>query len=296
MILAAGLGTRLRPLTDELPKPLVPVGDRPSVAHVAAELAAAGITEVVLNTHHLAEAFTAEVLASLPVDLRVVHEPEILGTGGGVANAAPLLGEGLVVVWNGDILARVDLRAMIEAHHADRAELTLAIAPRERGLGTVGVDARGCVSRLRGEGFGEEIAGGDFLGVYLLGPAFRARLAAPGCLIGDGVMPWLRAGGRAHTFAVREPWDDIGSVESYLAANTRWLSRRGLRAFVHPTARVEAGVEVIGSVIGSGAEARGRGALRDVVVWPGARAEAPLDRAVVTPRVLVTMGAPPHGR
>ncbi len=94
MILAAGLGTRLRPLTDLLPKPLVPVGDRPAVAHVAERLAAAGIREVVLNTHHLAGAFTAEILAGLPIALRVVHEREILGTAGGVANASALLGDG----------------------------------------------------------------------------------------------------------------------------------------------------------------------------------------------------------
>src|SRR5215475_3749531 len=99
MILAAGLGTRLRPLTDELPKPLVPVGDRPAVAHVAARLAAAGVCEAVLNTHHLASAFTPERLAGLPIAVHPIHEPEILGTAGAVANAAALLGEGPVVVW-----------------------------------------------------------------------------------------------------------------------------------------------------------------------------------------------------
>ena len=82
----------LRPLTAELPKPLVPVGDRPAVAHVAACLAAAGVREAVLNIHHLAAEFTAERLAALPLALRVIHEPEILGTAGGLANAAALLG------------------------------------------------------------------------------------------------------------------------------------------------------------------------------------------------------------
>src|SRR2546426_402753 len=105
MILAAGLGTRLRPLTDELPKPLVPVGDRPAVAHIADSLTRAGIRDAVINTHHLAEAFSPDRLAALPLRLRVIHEPTILGTGGGVANAAPWLGAGDVILWNGDILA-----------------------------------------------------------------------------------------------------------------------------------------------------------------------------------------------
>jgi mannose-1-phosphate guanylyltransferase len=287
MILAAGLGTRLRPLTDELPKPLVPVGDRPAVAHVAARLAAAGVTEAALNTHHLAGAFTEAVLAALPLTLRVVHEPAILGTGGGVANAAPLLGEGDVVVWNGDILADVEVRGLIAAHRAAAAPATLAVAPRADGAGTVGLGADGGVVRLRGECFGVEVGSGDFLGIYVLGPAFRARLPVPGCLIGDGALPILRAGGRLATFAVREPWDDIGSVASYLAANTRWLGRSGRDAHLGEGARVGAGIDVTGSVIGAGATVRGAGALARVVVWPGAIAEAPLADAVVTPRGVV---------
>lgn len=282
MILAAGLGTRLRPLTFELPKPLVPVGDRPAVAHVAERLAAAGIDAVVLNIHHLVAAFTPDVLRALPLPFTVVHEPEILGTGGGVANAAPILGEGDVVVWNGDILADVDLGAMIAAHRRARAAATLAVAPRPPGEGTVGVGADGRVVRLRGQRFGDEARGGDFLGIYVLGEPLRARLRAPGCLIGDGCLPALRDGLALSTFAIDGPWDDIGSVERYLAANQRWLACSGLEAYVGPGARVEAGVEVSGSVIGRGAVVQGSGAVRRSVVWPAALATAPLDGAVVT--------------
>src|ERR1700722_5417639 len=102
MILAAGLGTRLRPLTDELPKPLLPVGDVPAVAQVAAVLRDAGFREAVINVHHLAAAFPPAILAAMPLVLRVSLEPEVLGTAGGVANAGALLGDGDVVVWNGD--------------------------------------------------------------------------------------------------------------------------------------------------------------------------------------------------
>jgi mannose-1-phosphate guanylyltransferase len=287
MILAAGLGTRLRPLTDERPKPLVPVGDRPAVAHVAAQLAAAGITEAVLNTHHLAAAFTEEILAALPLRLTVVHEDAILGTGGGVANAAPHLGGGDVVVWNGDILAELDLRAMITKHRARGAAATLAVAPRGDDRGTVGLDGEGRIARLRGQRFGEERASGDFLGIYVLSAAFRARLPSPGCLIGDGVMPALGDGARVETFAMPTAWDDVGNLASYLAANARWLARTGRGSFVGEGARVAAGVELQGCVIGAGAEVRGEGALERAVVWPGAIAEAPLADAVVTPRGVV---------
>ncbi len=150
MILAAGLGTRLRPLTDELPKPLVWVGDRPMVAHVAEQLAAGGIREAVLNAHHRAGDFSGGALAGLPIAIEIVHEAQILGTAGGVANASRALGEGDVVVWNGDILMELDVRALLAAHAGAGEGATLAVSPRGVGEGTVGVDARGRVVRLRG--------------------------------------------------------------------------------------------------------------------------------------------------
>jgi mannose-1-phosphate guanylyltransferase len=284
MILAAGLGTRLRPLTDELPKPLVPVGDRAVLAHVAARLAAAGIGEAVLNTHHLAAAFTPARLAGLPLALRVIHEIEVLGTAGALANAAALLGEGDVVVWNGDILADVDVTALVAAHRAASAAATLAVSPRAPGEGTVGIGAGGRVVRLRGERFGDELASGDFLGIHVIAPGLRAALPRPGCFIDDGYRPALRRGLLVTTFPVPGAWDDVGTIASYLAANARWLAREGRGAYVHESARVAPGVEVIGSVIGAGAEVTGAGAVRGSVIWPGARATAPLDGVVITTR------------
>ena len=290
MILAAGLGTRLRPLTDELPKPLVPVGDRAAVAHIAERLARAGIGEAVLNTHHLAEAFTPARIDGLPLRLRVIHEASILGTGGGVANAAPLLGVGDVIVWNGDILVDVDVAALLRAHRDERASATLAVAPRARGEGTVGVAADGAVVRLRGERFGEEARGGDFLGIYALGSVLRARLPEVGCLIGDGCLPALRAGERIASFAVTTAWDDIGSIASYLQANARWLERQSAPRWVGPGAVIAEGITIEGSVIGEGAQVSGRGLVRGAVIWPGARAAAPLEGVVVTAKGVVARG------
>ncbi len=290
MILAAGLGTRLRPLTDELPKPLVPIGDRAAVAHIAERLAGAGIREAVLNTHHLAEAFTPARIDALPLRLRVIHEPSILGTGGGVANASALLGAGDVILWNGDILADVDIAALLQAHRAERARATLAIAPRAHGEGTVGIDADGAVVRLRGERFGAEARAGDFLGIYAIGPVLRARLPAVGCLIGDGCLPALRAGERIASFAVTTAWDDIGSIASYLRANARWLARRQAPCYVGEGAVIAEGVTLEDSVIGAGARVSGRGLVRGAVIWPGARVEAPLEGSVVTAKGVVARG------
>src|SRR5437763_8368460 len=112
MILAAGKGTRLRPLTDALAKPMVPVGDRPAIAHVLERVRLAA-SRVVVNVHHRPEDVAAWARAE---GVAVSEERELLGTAGGVARAAALLGEGDVLVWNADILSPFDPRTI--AHRA----------------------------------------------------------------------------------------------------------------------------------------------------------------------------------
>jgi mannose-1-phosphate guanylyltransferase len=282
MILAAGLGTRLRPLTLELPKPLVPLGDRPVLAHVAERLAAGGVARAVVNTHHLPEAFTPERLATLPLPVEVLHEPVLLGTAGGLANAAAHLAAGDVVVWNGDIVIDLDVGALLEAHRRGGALATLAVAARPRGEGTVGVGAAGRVVRLRGEQFGDEVTGCDFVGVQVVGDAIRRALPREGCLVGDAYLPALRRGGLVATAPAPAAWDDIGTLATYRDAHARWLERRGARAFVAEGARVDRGVRLERSIVGAGAVVRGEGLVRACVVWPGATLEAPRDGVVVT--------------
>jgi mannose-1-phosphate guanylyltransferase len=282
MVLAAGLGTRLRPLSEELPKPLVPIGDRPALAHVLERLRAGGVARAVLNTFHLSAAFSPSRLAALPLPLEVLRETELLGTAGGVANAADRLGAGDVLVWNADVLADVDVGGLFALHEATGAAATLAAIPRAPGEGTVGVGAEGRVVRLRGERFGVELAGADFLGVHVIGAGLRRALPAVGCLVGDVYLPALRAGAALRVLDTAGPWDDVGSVQSYLAANLRWLRSGGAPAFVGAGAVIAAGVRVEDSVIGAGARVDGEGALLRVVVWPGARARAPLADAVVS--------------
>lgn len=285
MILAAGLGTRLRPLSLELPKPLFWVGDRRVLAYIAGQLKAAGIGEAVINTHYLADAFDEGVLAELPLGLRVLFEAEILGTSGGVANALGCLGEGDIVVWNGDIVADLDVGALLSAHQQNEGrEATLVVAKREAGTGTVGLDRCGDVVRLRGECFGDEAAGGDFLGIQVLGTGLRGRLAKPGCLVGDVYLPALRERMRIGTFVFEKDWLDIGTPQSYWEANMRWLGRQSCSSegYWGPDVACSKDVRVERCVIGRGAQLQGRGSLRECVVWPGAKVVAPLERAIVT--------------
>jgi mannose-1-phosphate guanylyltransferase len=278
MVLSAGLGTRLRPLTDLRAKPLVPVGDRPALAHVLDHLRAAGVPRAVVNAHHLAGQVVAFVRAQ-PWDVRVSEEVELLGTAGGIAQAQGLLGEGDVLVWNGDILADVDVRALVGAHEA---LATLVVQPLAPGEGAVGLDGQGHVVRLRTERFGEETRGGQFLGIYVLGAALRGRLVSPGGLVEDVLVPALARGERVHSFEFRGAWHDIGTLESYREANWAWLAARGLASWVAPDARVASSVSLDRSLVGQGAVVEGEGSLTRCIVWPDARAVAPMQDRIVT--------------
>lgn len=276
MVLCAGLGTRLRPLTDELAKPMVPVGDQPAVAHVVARLRLGGAaSRVVINVHHRPSDLDAWAASS---DVIVSHERELLGTAGGLSHARDLLGPGDVLVWNGDILSPLDPRDLL-AIHATRGGVTLAVRARPAFEGNVGIDNEGRVVRLRTSSVGVETRGGDFLGVHVVGDEIRSRLPDRGCLIRDTYMPCLKRGDSISAYFTPSPFTDIGSVACYLEANAEWLAARSLKSWAHPTATVNAAID--GSVIGAGA--RVEAPTINSVVWPNTRVGQRLCQGVATP-------------
>ncbi len=272
IVLAAGLGTRLRPLTDVLPKPLVPIGERPAVAHVLDGLEAAGFSRAVVNAHHLRERFERFAEADSRVVLSI--EERLLGTAGGVQRA---LERGLfpgdrVLAVNTDLFGALPLAELAGAAGVQVARLL--VAPADGG-GNVGVDADGAVVRLRRETFrpGERSAF-DYLGCALLGPDALAAMPLEGCLVGDVLIPLLRAGAHVSVHAWDGPWLDVGSRASYLLANRRWLEIQGISSFVHPSARVVGAVIGEGVVVGADAAVAAGASLERCVVWPGAEVAA----------------------
>lgn len=147
-ILAAGRGTRLAPLTDALPKILVPVLGVPMLDRLRCWLAAHGVTALALNTHHLAGAVNAHLEPSpdaspgpLPAP-RIFHEPGLLGTGGALVNAAPFWDGDPLLVWNGDILCDLDPRHLLEAHRSHGADVGGSGAAPLAPLATLAVQQR----------------------------------------------------------------------------------------------------------------------------------------------------------
>jgi len=187
MILAAGLGTRLRPLTHEIPKALVPVAGVPMLERVAQRCIEAGAERLVVNVSHLGDRVEDYIRQrhGFGVDVRISDEPGgPLETGGGIKKAAPMLpADEPVLVHNADILTNVDLRALYDAHRADKRRplATLAVTPAasDRTLvfddgGLVGYTLGG-EERLMRERQGEPRRY-DFCGVHVLAPEMIALL------------------------------------------------------------------------------------------------------------------------
>ena len=303
-VLAAGLGTRLRPLTEHLPKPLVPIGLKPLVTfafdHLIAEL---GVEEFIVNTHHCAEAY-AEAFPTGEYrgrPLRFRHEPVLLDSAGGVKNVADLLdpGAGTLMVYNGDILTDLPLGPALAHHRAAGNEVTLVLRSLDGPKHVAWNPASGRVLDIRdrlGTGHPSEYA---LSCGYFIEPAFLARVPAgvPASVIPiflDMIRRGERIGG---TLADEGQWRDLGTVPEYLRAH-RELYAQGAggtfprygapdpawRHWVHPTARVAPGVRLAGAcVVGRDARVGLGAALEDTILWPGAE----IASGVRTERVIV---------
>jgi len=285
MIVAAGLGTRLLPLTRLLPKPALPVRGVPLVAFQLALLARSGVTEVAINTHHLPEALEHAARAWCPpgVALRFSHERELLGTGGGIRRMADFLRESdPCLLLGGDMVLDADLGALLAWHRAGGhdASLLLRDDPRADRFGTIGVDSEGRVRRIASRfDLGSERRAGVYAWANVVASAAFEVLPDREAFghLDDWWAPALARGAadvRGFVAAASEVlWEPIGTPAEYLAAN---LAPLALSYLDVGAATRRAGAEVrLGAdgrpdvIIGAGARL-GRGvSLRRAVVFAG---------------------------
>jgi mannose-1-phosphate guanylyltransferase len=294
IVLCAGRGTRLHPLTADMPKPLVPFLNVPLLAHVLAGLAAAGVRRVALNAFHHAQQ-VADFAASAPVaglELHVRTERELLGTGGGLANLRDWCGPGPLLVLAGDILSGIDYAALVRRHEESGAEATMALTPHADTafFGAVETDADGLLCDIVGLVGRPGRARAVNASAHVVQPRFLDRLPpGPSCLVRQAYVPALAAGGRCAGFVHDGPWAELGNVPAWLAAQREALSGRlpvdagllarggrrdGDRSLVHPEAQVGAGAVLRGgTVVGAGARIGAAAILEQCLVLP--RAEVP---------------------
>jgi NDP-sugar pyrophosphorylase family protein len=232
MVLAAGLGTRLRPLTETIPKPLVPIANRPLLEYTFALLARAGVRETILNTHHLPEIFETGLrgLDASGLALHLSRERRILGTAGGLKRAESFLGGETFLLLNGDFLVDIDLRQVLEFHKNQGAAATMVLVPDQH-AGVLGVDPDGAIRRFIQPVLQDEPADRlscGFTGIHVLEPEiFRLIPANKPWEINRQVYPDLIARGRRVSgFVHRGYWREAGSPAGFLAANREVVGGR----------------------------------------------------------------------
>jgi mannose-1-phosphate guanylyltransferase len=226
MVMAAGLGTRLRPLTYEVPKPMVPVVNRPVMEHILELLPRHGFREVISNLHWFPETIRERFAdgSSLGVDLTYSYEEKLLGTAGGVRNVAQFFGSDPFLVMAGDALTDIDLSALRAAHESHEGIATLAVR-RVANVSEFGVVIAGADGRV--QGFQEKPDPAEALSdlancmIYVLEPEifdyFPDKQAVDFAL--DVFPALLENDVPFHVHTIDGYWNDVGSLPEYLQGN-----------------------------------------------------------------------------
>lgn len=214
MILAAGLGTRLRPLTYLIPKPLLPVNGAPMIDWGLKLLERAGIREVVINLHHLPDKIRGHVGNGKKFGLKVncSYEPKILGTGGGIKKVERFFRREPFIVMNSDTIIKIGLRRLIRYHFKKGGVATLVVREARRGEPYSRLDITKD-GRLKAFGRGRYM----FTGIQILTPEIFNVLprGRPACLIKDGYRKLLAKGLPIYTYLHTGPWQEIGTLAQY---------------------------------------------------------------------------------
>ena len=299
-VLGAGLGTRLRPLTDELPKPLVPIFQKPLITFALDHLIDSGIEKFFINTHRLPAAFAEAFPENRYSEkwLTFVNEPMLLETGGGIKNIEAQLGREPFLTYSGDVLTDIHLQPLIDEHFNRGNDATLAL--RHTGLGSAIAfrDNRVVDISNRYGAPGEY----DFANIAVWNPSVFEKIPPKQKIsfipiLGD----WIGQGGKIGGVVLEEgKWFNLGSRAEYFEVH-RLIADKGWRPAyvkdvdwwkpVHPRATVDPSAQLRGcSVVGKNCKVGDGVILDDTIVWPGAQiaSKSELVRCIVRARKTVT--------
>ena len=279
LLLAGGFGTRLRPLTYTRPKHLLPIANRPHIEHVFDLLRRHGISDVVLTTSYLAEAFEETVERALAdgMNVYVTHEEVGLGTAGALKNAEAEVGDDTFLVFNGDVLTDVDLDGLVAFHREREAHATILLTPVEdpSAFGVVPTEPDGRVT-----GFIEKPAREDAptdqinAGVYVLEPSILERIPeGREWSLERALFPELvEEGVPLYALSTDAYWMDVGTPDKYLKANMDAITgafKMHAGSAVAEDAAIDASASVSNSCIGAGAKVHAEATVEGSVILPG---------------------------
>ena len=299
--MAAGLGTRLRPLTDELPKPLIPIFQKPLITFSLDHLIATGVNRFVINTHRHPESFqnffATGVYAGFPVSL--VHEADLLETGGGIKNVEGILRKEPFIVYSGDILTDVALEPLIAEHFRSGNDVTLGLR-RNTGLGAGVVMRDRRIVEISTKSNPKENF--DYANISVWNPEIFGRIPAKRRISFIPILiDWINQGGTIGGVALDDGnWFNIGSRRQYLDVHrtilrdnwkpdfvkTReWPERIASSAIVDSSAQLR-GCTVVGRNCRVGAKA----ILEDTILRPDAEiaSQSRLEACIVRSRKKVS--------
>ena len=270
VILVGGEGTRLRPLTCNMPKAMVPIMNRPFMEHLLRYLEKHGIRDVILAMGYLVDPIQSRLGDGTQLGVRLTYlvEKSPLGTAGAVKNAEAFL-EGPFIVFNGDILTEIDLTAMIRQHQQIKPKVSIALTPVENPTlyGVVETDGTGMVQRFMEKPSWDKVTTNMInAGIYIVEPEVLEYIpAATHSMFEHHVFPLLLEKGKpVLSYPSSAYWIDIGAPEKYLKVHHDLLAGWGEevrtegKCIIHPTARIK-GPALLGKgcVIGDGAQIRG---------------------------------------
>ncbi|GAA2402696.1 sugar phosphate nucleotidyltransferase [Mycobacterium sp. PDNC021] len=313
VILVGGQGTRLRPLTLSAPKPMLPTAGVPFLSHLLARIAAAGIRHVVLGTSYKAEVFEEEFGdgSKLGLEIEYVVEEEARGTGGGIANVAPKLRHRTAMVFNGDVLSGLDLRAMLTSHLERQADVTLHLVrvSDPRAFGCVPTDSDGVVTAFL-EKTQDPPTDQINAGCYLFQREVIDEIpTGREVSVEREVFPKLLSDGfKVCGYVDASYWRDMGTPDDFVRGSADLVrgiapspvldGHRG-ESLVHEGAAVAPGALLIGgTVVGRGAEIGAGARLDGAVIFDGVKIEAGsvIERSIIGfgarigPRALIRDG------
>ncbi len=285
-LLAAGYGERLRPITDAMPKPLVPVMNVPAICYAVSLVKNAGITDVVCNLHYRREQITDFFQRNNNFDLNITFsiEETILGTGGGLEKCREHLEGAPFAYVNSDIISGIDLKSFIGSYGPSRCGGSLLVSK------SAGPDSRvtvrdGRVINLRNLLPVDEKPGHDFLGIAVLSPGiFKHLQSGFSDIVEHGFIDLVKRGALG-CYEHSGPWHDIGSIESLRRANMALLDMdenfQGMvRAAtgmeprpISPIARIGRNCTITRSVIGEGCVVGDGAVIDESVLLPGSVVE-----------------------
>jgi mannose-1-phosphate guanylyltransferase len=279
VVLVGGFGTRLRPLTLSVPKPLLPIVHVSILERLMTSLAQGGVTDAVLSLGFKPEPFRAAFPDNMCGGVRLSYavEDSPLDTAGAIGYAARIAGiSDTFVVANGDVISDLDVATLIEFHRQRRAEGTLHLTPVEdpSQYGVVEIDVNGLVQRFvekpqPGDTTSCEVSGGT----YVLEPSALKRMPGTAPLsIERDTFPQMVKDGVLYALATDDYWIDAGQPDTYIRANLEWVSRgkAGASEAVHPSANVSSSAHIRHSVIGAGVRVGNDAIVESSVLLTGA--------------------------